>query len=214
MTRRVRTREKVIEGLNALTHGVATILGIIGLYFLLVKVKEYTGIHQSEYTSYMIYGLSMILLFLASTLYHSFSFTRLKSVFQKIDHAAIYLLIAGTYTPYLMITIGGKKGYGFLIFIWIVAIIGILFEVIWTNAFPRLSTFLYLAMGWMGLFLIRPLYQSIDTKGLLLLLAGGLSYSIGAYFYQKKHLEWMHVIWHLFVMAGAGFMFLSIFLYV
>lgn len=214
MSRNISKNELVVEILNALTHGVGALLGIVGLYFLLMKLNVSSGLNVSELTSYLIYGLSIIVLFLASTLYHSFSFTRFKSLFQKIDHAAIYLLIAGTYTPYLIITVGGKLGYGFLALVWLAAIAGIIFKVFWIDRFPKLSTFLYLGMGWMAIFLIYPLYQSLDVNGLVLLLVGGIFYSVGAYFYQKKHLNWMHVIWHLFVIAGAAFMFFSVFLYV
>lgn len=207
---RIRKREIWIEVLNTLTHGIGSIMGIVGLFLLLNK----ENIPVSEYRSYLIYGLSMIILFSASSFYHAFSFTRLKKLFQKIDHASIYLLIAGSYTPYLVSVVGGKWGYGFLALIWIAALAGIIFEVIWTNHFPRLSTYLYLAMGWVGIFLIYPLYKTLDLKAMLFLAIGGLSYTIGSYFYQKKHLDWMHVIWHLFVLAGAFFMYLSIYLYI
>lgn len=214
MSKNYTRSELIVEILNAVTHGIGTIFGIIALYFLLLKFDFSSNLSSSELTSYIVYGASIIILFLASTLYHSFSFTALEDLFQKIDHASIYLLIAGTYTPYLMVTVGGSLGYGFLAFVWLAAVAGIIFEVIWTDRFPKLSTYLYLAMGWMAIFLIYPLYQSLDTNGLILLITGGLLYSIGAYFYQKKHLDWMHVIWHLFVMGGAAFMYFSIFLYV
>lgn len=214
MTRDITKKEIWVEGLNTLTHVLGSLLGIVGLVFLINKSSVAGHILWSDFVSYLIYGLSIIILFSASALYHALSFTRFKDLFQKIDHASIYLLIAGTYTPYLMITIGGKLGYGFLALVWFAAIAGIIFEVVWTNRYPKLSTYLYLAMGWMSVFLIYPLYQSLDGNGVILLVIGGIIYSIGAYFYQKKHIDWMHIIWHLFVLAGAVFMYFSIYLYV
>lgn len=213
MSYNITKREGWVEALNSLTHGIGGILGFIALYLLLNKENVGEAFSSPEYNSYFIYGLSMIILFSASALYHAFSFTQLKDLFQKIDHASIYLLIAGSYTPYLVIVIGGKLGYGFLTLIWLAAISGIIFEVIWTNRFPKLSTYLYLTMGWTGILLIYPLYQSLNPNGIFLILLGGLFYTIGSYFYQKKHLDWMHIIWHLFVLAGAAFVFLSIYFY-
>ncbi|MDN6162248.1 MAG: hemolysin III family protein [Atopostipes sp.] len=205
-----RTRKIWIEILNTFTHGLGSILGILGLVLLLNK----ENITSSEYSSYVVYGMSMIILFGASAFYHAFSFTPLKKLLQKIDHASIYLLIAGSYTPYLVAVVGGKLGYSFLALIWLAAVAGIIFEVIWTNHYPKLSTYLYLAMGWLGVFLIYPLYQLLDKRAMILLIIGGLSYTLGSYFYQKKHLDWIHIIWHIFVLTGAFFIYLSIYLYV
>lgn len=201
-----------VEVLNAITHGIAAILSIVGTIFLIRK-----GLNAESKISiiaYMIYGLSLITLFSNSTLYHSFTFTKFKKVFQKLDHSSIYLLIAGTYTPYLMVSIGGKTGYLFLTLIWALAFIGIVFELIAINRFPRLSTFMYLGLGWMGVLIFYPLFQSIEINGVVLLAVGGLFYSLGTIFYSMKHNKWMHVIWHLFVLAGALFMFISIYQYV
>ncbi len=212
MFKDVTKREASVECLNVLTHGLGSILGVIGLFLLLNKENVGRLFMNPESIAYFIYGLSMIILFGASALYHAFSFTPLKTLFQKIDHASIYLLIAGSYTPYLVLVIGGKLGYSFLTVIWLAAIAGIIFEVVWTNRFPKLSTILYLAMGWLSILLIYPLYQALSPKKIIYLILGGLFYSVGTYFYQKKHIDWMHVIWHLFVLAGASFVFISIYL--
>ncbi|MEY8291124.1 hemolysin III family protein [Carnobacteriaceae bacterium 52-44] len=214
MTKTITKSDIVVEVFNAITHGIAALLGVVAMIFLLDKALSYPEYIISEIVAYTIYGTSLIILFLSSTLYHSFSFSNYKDLFQKIDHASIYLLIAGTYTPYLMITVGGMIGYIFLAVVWIAALAGIIFEVVWTNRYPRLSTYLYLIMGWLGIFLIYPLYQSLHISGVILLFLGGLFYSIGTIFYRIKHLNWMHIIWHLFVVAGAAFMYFSIFLYV
>lgn len=205
-------RIKLIERLNALTHGIGVVLSVIGTYMLLNKLGQETLITSK--IAYWIYGLSLILLFMNSTVYHLLAFSKLKAFFQKLDHSAIYLLIAGTYTPYLMISLGGKFGYTLLILIWLLGIAGIFFEIQATDRFPRLSTFLYLGLGWMSVIIIYPLFKKIGLNAVLYLGLGGLMYSIGTLFYSMKSNRWMHVIWHLFVMAGAFCMFLSIFLYV
>lgn len=213
-TNSITKNDILIEVFNAITHGVGALLSVIGLILLVQKAITTRDFSVSEIVSYIIYGSSLVILFLASTLYHSFSFTGLKDLFQKIDHASIYLLIAGSYTPYLMVTVGGVMGYVFLGIVWFAAIAGIIFEVVWTNRFPKLSTYLYLIMGWMGLLLIYPLYLNFAVSGIILLFLGGVFYSLGTFFYRMKHNGWMHVIWHLFVVAGAAFMFLSIYLHV
>lgn len=213
-TNSITKNDILIEVFNAITHGVGALLSVIGLILLVQKAITTPDFSLSEIVSYIIYGSSLVILFLASTLYHSFSFTGLKDLFQKIDHASIYLLIAGSYTPYLMVTVGGVMGYVFLGIVWFAAIAGIIFEVVWTNRFPKLSTYLYLIMGWMGLLLIYPLYLNFAVSGIILLFLGGVFYSLGTFFYRMKHNGWMHVIWHLFVVAGAAFMFMSIYLHV
>ena len=206
------TKQVLIEVLNAATHGIGALLSIIATVALILKGVQH-GSHL-EIVSYAIYGASLFLLFLNSTLYHSFSLTRYKDVFQKIDHSSIYLLIAGTYTPYLMVSIGGLAGYGFLALVWALAIGGIIFEVSAIGRWPKLSTFLYLGLGWLSVFIIYPLAQSIPLTGILLLALGGVTYSLGTIFYRVKDNKWMHIIWHLFVLGGAVFMFYSILYYV
>ena len=205
-------KQILIEVLNASTHGMAAILSLFGTIFLILKGAELQS--PLAIVSYAIYGTSLFLLFLNSTLYHSFSFTRYKSIFQKIDHSSIYLLIAGTYTPYLMLSIGGWLGYGFLAVVWTLALAGIIFEISMIGKMPKLSTYLYLGLGWLSLLILYPLAHSIELSGIGLLALGGITYSLGTIFYRMKHNKWMHIIWHLFVMGGAVFMFYSIWLYV
>ena len=210
----VRPHKKaiLIEALNATTHGLAALLSLVGTVFLIrkgVQINSWVSI-----LSYLIYGLSMISLFTNSTLYHSFSFSKFRKLFQKLDHSSIYLLIAGTYTPYLMISIGGAFGYWMLFLIWSLAIAGIVFEILSLDKFPRLSTFMYLWLGWLGVIILYPLIKRIDLNGVVFLALGGLCYSFGTIFYSMKSNKWMHIIWHLFVVAGAALMFASIFIYV
>ena len=212
-TNSIRKKQEITaEVFNAITHGAAAILSIIAIVLLVMKGIEVSS--PVAITAYIIYGLSLFTLFLNSTLYHSFSFSKYKAIFQKLDHGSIYLLIAGTYTPYLMISIGGTLGYVLLAVIWGLALEGIIFEVVATDKYPKLSTYMYLGLGWLGVIIIYPLYHSIEINGLFLLALGGIVYSLGTIFYRMKSNKWMHVIWHLFVIGGAFFMFVSIYNYV
>lgn len=207
-----KKQEITAEVFNAITHGTAALLSLVALVLLVMKGFEDAS--PIAITAYIIYGISLFTLFLNSTLYHSFSFSKYKAIFQKLDHGSIYLLIAGTYTPYLMISIGGTLGYVLLAFIWGLALAGIIFEVVATDKFPKLSTYMYLGLGWLGVVIVYPLYYSIEINGLYLLALGGIIYSLGTIFYRMKANKWMHVIWHLFVIGGALFMFISIYNYV
>lgn len=198
------------EVLNAITHGVGVVLSIIGFVFLLKKADS--GLH---YVSFIIYGISLLLLFLASTLYHSLIFTKAKKVFQVFDHCSIYLLIAGTYTPYCLLYIKGTIGIVLLSIIWLAAIVGIVYKSLTLSkvkSVSKLSTIIYNVMGWAVVIALPSLYQSVGLKGLLLLVGGGVAYSVGSVFYSMKNRRYMHVVWHLFVMLGAMLMFFSIYL--
>ena len=201
----------VNEVFNAITHGIGTALSIAGLVLLIIKgVQMHSPI---RIVSYSIFGASMILLFLFSTLFHSLIFTKAKKVFQVFDHSSIYLLIAGSYTPYSLVTIGGTLGWTMFIIIWALAITGIVYKAIFLQKRGKADFFLYILMGWLCVIAIKPLYIGLGFNGLLLLVLGGVSYTAGTYFYSKQHLKFMHVIWHLFVLAGAVFIFFSVYLY-
>lgn len=198
------------EVLNAVTHGVGVVLSIVGFVFLLRKAE--TGL---DYVSFTIYGISLLLLFLASTLYHSLIFTKAKKVFQVFDHCSIYLLIAGTYTPYCLLYIKGTIGIVLLSIIWLAAIVGIVYKSLTLSkvkSVSKLSTILYNVMGWGVVIALPSLYQNVGLKGLLLLVGGGVAYTVGSVFYSMKNKRFMHVVWHLFVMLGALLMFFSIYL--
>lgn len=198
------------EVLNAVTHGVGVVLSIVGFVFLLGKANS--GLH---YVSFIIYGVSLLLLFLASTLYHSLIFTKAKKVFQVFDHCSIYLLIAGTYTPYCLLYIKGTIGIVLLSVIWLAAIVGIVYKSLTLSkvkSVSKLSTIIYNVMGWAVVIALPSLYHSVGLKGLLLLVAGGVAYTVGSLFYSMKNRRYMHVVWHLFVMLGAMLMFFSIYL--
>ena len=203
--------EIIGEVLNAVTHGIGVALAITALVLLLMKAVAVNN--TTQIIAFSVYGASLILLFLASTLYHSFKFTKAAKVFQRSDHASIYLLIAGTYTPFCLIGIGGQQGLTFCIAIWAFAIGGVIIEAFFLEKFSKISVFLYLAMGWVSIFTLKPLYESMGWGGILYLFLGGLSYSLGTIFYKRKYHNFYHVIWHLFVLAGAVFMFLAVFKY-
>ena len=198
------------EVLNAVTHGIGVVLSIVGFVFLLKKADS--GLH---YVSFIIYGVSLLLLFLASTLYHSLIFTKAKKVFQVFDHCSIYLLIAGTYTPYCLLYIKGTIGIVLLSIIWLAAIVGIVYKSLTLSkvkSVSKLSTIIYNVMGWAVVIALPSLYHSVGLKGLLLLVGGGVAYTVGSVFYSMKNRRYMHVVWHLFVMLGAMLMFFSMYL--
>lgn len=205
----INRKELIKEVSNSISHGIGVVLGIVALVFLMIKAQT-----KIEYLAYAIYGASIIVLFLASTLYHSFSFTKLKTFFRKLDHSSIFILIAGTYTPYILLGIGGFKGTIISIIIWAIGIFGIVIKLGFFEWSRKIDLFLYLAMGWICVFFVRDIYSHIGLKGLLLLLGGGISYSIGVIFYVKKNMYLSHFIWHIFVLGASVLMFLSVYKYV
>ncbi|MBC7001454.1 hemolysin III family protein [Photobacterium sp. BZF1] len=201
------------EVANSISHGLGMVFGIIGLVLLLVQAVS-NGADALSITSLSIYGASMILLYLASTLYHAIPFERAKRALKTFDHCAIYLLIAGTYTPFLLITLRTPLAITLMAVIWAIALIGIVLKIAFVYRFKRLSLATYLTMGWLSLIAIYPLAMTLATGGLVLLAAGGIVYSIGVVFYVNKRIPYNHAIWHLFVLGGTVLHFLAIYFYV
>ncbi len=201
----------VNEVFNAITHGIGTGLSIAGLILLIIKGAQMGS--PIRVVSYSIFGTSMILLFLFSTLFHSLIFTKARKVFQVFDHSSIYILIAGSYTPYCLVTIQGWLGWTLFGIIWTIAIAGVVFKSIFLNKRGKTDVILYIIMGWLCLIAIKPLYEGLGSTGFLLLFLGGVSYTVGAFFYSLKNVKFMHVVWHLFVLLGAIFIFFSIYLF-
>ncbi len=199
------------EVLNATTHGIACAFSIAGLVILLIKgARLGSAIHV---VSYALFGSMMILLFLFSTLFHSLIFTKAKKVFQVFDHSSIFLLIAGSYTPFCLISIKGWLGWTLFVFIWLLAVIGIIYKSLTLHkkeTVSKVSTLLYIVMGWLCLIAFYPLTHALGLWGTLLLASGGVAYTVGALFYGLKNVRFMHVVWHLFVMLGAGLMYFSV----
>jgi len=199
------------EILNAVTHGIGTILAIIALCVMVVLYNDASEWHL---LSGAIYGGSLVLLYLASTLYHSFTNEKLKSLFKFFDHAAIYILIAGNYTPFALIPLHGNFGWTVFGVIWSLAAIGILFKVFFVKRFKILSTICYLLMGWFAVFIMKPLIAALSIEAIYWLIAGGLFYTVGAVFYLVKRIPYNHAIWHLFVLAGSAAHFIAVVNYV
>ncbi len=191
------------EVANVITHGLGLIIAIPAL--ILIIILSFQNPFKAGIGA-IIYGLSLCTMYLSSTLYHGVQEQKLKRALQKFDHMAIYFLIAGSYTPFILIYLSeNKAAIAVLWALWIIAFAGILFKIFFTGRFKLASTLAYIAMGWMALFIIKPIFQNIPFEIVQLFLAGGLSYTIGTIFYVWRGLYYHHAIWHLFVMAGASF---------
>ncbi|MCX4074622.1 PAQR family membrane homeostasis protein TrhA [Aeromonas caviae] len=199
------------EWVNRLSHGLGLLLGGLGLVLLLHK-----GWDQGPRVllSYGVYGASLVLLYLASTLYHSVSSVAARRWSKLFDHCAIYLLIAGTYTPFLLVALDTPLAQGLMVVIWGLALAGVVFKLIFINRFKKVSLFTYLMLGWLSLVVIYQLYLHLDGTGLLLLGLGGLIYSLGVIFYVAKSIPYNHAIWHLFVLGGSLCHFMAIYGYI
>ncbi|MFE7818744.1 hemolysin III family protein [Priestia megaterium] len=197
---------------NAITHGVGAVLSIVGLTLLIVLSSlEGTPWHVISFT---IYGVTMLLLYVSSTLVHSFPEGKVKDLFEIFDHSSIYLFIAGTYTPFLFIAVKGTTGWTLFGIVWGIALAGIVFKAFFVKKFLFISTILYVFMGWMIVFAWNSLTQNIAHQGIVLLVVGGVLYTIGAVFYVWRGFRFHHMIWHMFVLGGTVLHFLAIILYV
>ena len=197
---------------HSITHGIGVALSIAGLV-LLVTLAATRG-DAWHVVSCSIFGATLVFLYTASTLYHSITHPGAKKVLRVFDHAAIFLLIAGTYTPFTLVTLRGGWGWSLFVIVWGLALVGIVFKIAAKNRFRFLSVLLYLAMGWLVLIAIEPMVTSMPKPGLILLLAGGLCYTLGVIFYAWKRLPYGHAVWHLFVLAGSICHFFAVLLYV
>lgn len=198
------------EQLNTISHGIGALLGIAGLVILLVKQDNTPW----SLFSVLAYGISIIILFTASTLYHAARTETRKQYFRIVDHVSIYLLIAGTYTPVLLLLLSDSKGWELFWAVWGIAVFGVILKLFFTGRFEIFSTLLYLVMGWLIVFDFDALVNSMESGGLMLLIAGGLAYTVGIVFYAIRRIPYNHVIWHVFVLAGAICHYLMILLFV
>jgi len=197
------------EVFNSVTHGIGTLLSVAGLVLLIrVSVKQGTAWHI---VSSAVFGGSLILLYTFSTFYHSITNPQLKSVFARLDHVAIFLLIAGTYTPFVLITLRGPLGWTLFGVIWTLALLGMIIRSIYLTRFRRLMVVLYLLMGWIIVFAIGPMTRALPLISLVFLAIGGVCYTLGVVFYAWRELKFSHGIWHLFVLAGSCMHFFSVF---
>ena len=199
------------EIFNSVSHGVGVALACVGFGILIVLSALYGD--AWAVSSSIVYSFSLFALYLASTLYHVCPNRRVKGVLQVLDHCSIFLLIAGTYTPYTLITLRGALGWSLFAVVWGAAIVGVVLNAIDVQKYSRISMVCYVAMGWVVVLAIRPLMASLAWRGLVLLALGGVFYTVGIVFYVIRR-SYMHSIWHLFVLAGSVCHYLSILLYV
>jgi len=198
------------EIFNAITHGLGVLLSIAGLVIAVVlaaRVKNAYAIISSA-----IYGSTLIILYISSTLYHSFPDGKVKNLFKIFDHSSIYILIAGTYTPFTLLPLRGGWGWTIFGIIWGLAVLGILFKVFFVHRFNFVSTVIYLLMGWFIIIAAKPLFTSIPFSAAAFLVAGGLCYTLGAVFYIFDRIFFFHIVWHFFVLAGSILHFFSVIL--
>lgn len=211
-----QTRSKAYEivdnVLSAVTHGIGFGLAVAGLVILIVVAAKSGS--PIKIVTFTIYGACLVLLYLFSTLYHSLIFTRAKNVFQIFDHSSIFLLIAGSYTPYSLVAIGGIWGWILFGLIWSLTIIGIIYYIFNRGKHTYFDTFLYVFMGWLIILSARYLYVRLTPTGFWLLVMAGIAYTVGAIFYTMQNIPYIHVFWHIFVMLGSILMYFSVLLYV
>ncbi|BDG47412.1 hemolysin III family protein [Parageobacillus sp. KH3-4] len=195
---------------NAITHGLGVLLSIPAFILLFFSASS----DSLRVVSFTVFGVSMILLYVCSTLLHSFFWHKWKRIFQILDHSAIFLLIAGTYTPFTLLLLRGALGWTLFGIIWGLSAVGIMLKVFFVDRFVILSTVVYIAMGWLAVIAIRPLYDALYPFGFFLLVGGGILYTVGALFFLWRKLPYHHAIWHLFVLGGSAMMYCCVLFYV
>ena len=201
------------EVANAVTHGIAALLSIAALVVMLWYTVTRSG-DTNAIISASIFGSAMIILYTASTLYHAVPVGRLKQILQVFDHGAIYLMIAGSYTPFCLVSLKGPVGWTLCAVVWSIALFGMIFQPLLMKRADWLNCILYLLLGWCVVLVIKPLIATLATTGLWLLVAGGIVYSLGVIFYLCEKIPFNHAIWHLFVLAGTTLQFFSVLFYV
>ena len=209
---RIKYYTKSEERLNVISHAIGLFLSVIGLILLIVKAGQLSLMALK--VSYWIFGSSIILLYAASTLYHSVRERKLRYRLNILDHASIYILIAGTYTPFSLVTLQGSVGWIIFGVVWALAIIGVILKLFFTGRVETLSTIMYVAMGWIIVFAVKPLIDNLSQDGLIWLFIGGISYTIGAVIFSIDRLKYNHAIFHVFVLFGTFCHFLAIYYYV
>lgn len=199
---------------NATTHGIGIVFGIAVLIILLLfSVRKGDTI---SITAFSVYGICLILMYLSSTLYHSFRNVKIKEILRVFDHSSIYLFIAGTYTPVALLALEGNLRIGIMVAVWIIAILGVIFKIVTAGKFDRfkaLSLITYIAMGWIAVFTIKPIVEMTSLNFFFWLLGGGIIYSLGTIFYSIKAIPYNHAIWHLFVLSGTVLHFVGMLLH-
>lgn len=197
---------------HSISHGIGMLLGITALVLLVIKGAR---LHDVLYTiSMLIYSISLIVLYANSMFYHGFPEGKAKNVFERLDHSSVYLLIAGTYTPFCLIAIGGVIGIVICCIQWGLAILGVVFKVLWIEKYTKIHVLIYLLMGWMIIFFASTIFKVVSFLGFILLLLGGFCYSIGVLFFVFDWFKYHHFVWHMFVLVGSILLFFSIYIFI
>ena len=200
------------ERINIISHALGLFFSVVGVVFLVVKAATYgSAVHI---VSVSVFGASLIALYTSSTIYHSATDPTIRKALRTVDHSAIYVLIAGTYTPFALVTLGGALGWTIFGLTWGMAVAGITLKLFFTGRFDRLSTSMYVFMGWMIVFAIKPLIAALSSQGLALLAAGGIAYTVGALLYSIKKMPFGHAAFHLLVLAGSACHFVAVYFFV
>jgi hemolysin III len=197
------------ERLNIWSHGLGLVASIIVFPFLILKAISYSSFW--DVTSFIIYGLSLIILYAASTFYHAAKSPKKRRRLNILDHAAIYVLIAGSYTPFCLVALESDLGWYMFIAVWVFALTGIILKLFFTGQFDKISTAMYLLMGWQVMFFIKPLINALTSFSLNLLIIGGVFYTVGAILYSIKKMPYNHAIFHVFVLLGSVSHFLALY---
>lgn len=200
------------ERINVISHGVGAVLGVIAFVLLVYRAVQLGDF--MHLIGFGVFGLSLVVLYTASTLYHYATDTGWRKRLRKLDHAAIYVLIAGSYTPFALITLRHADGWLVFSTVWVLALIGMVLKLYFTGRYDKLSTAMYLGMGWMAMLYVKPLMQHLPADGLYWLLGGGIAYTAGAVLYSIRRIRFNHAIFHFFVLAGSFSHFVTVFFYV
>ena len=206
LNHRYSTKE---ERLNVISHGFGLVLSVITFPFLISKSMQFAGFWKP--LSFIIYGLSLIILYAASTFYHAAKDQKKRRKLNIFDHAAIYVLIAGSYSPFCLVALDSSLGWCMFLFVWFFALTGVILKLFFTGRFDKISTAMYLLMGWQVMFFIKPLMKSLTPENLQFLVAGGIFYTVGAILYSIKKMPYNHAIFHVFVLLGSLSHFLAIY---
>lgn len=208
----IQTKDFVEELANSITHGIGLVLSVVGLVALVaLSIVRGDAWHIAGCTTF---GVTLVLLYAASTMYHTFHTPRFKRILKVFDHTAIFLLIAGTYTPFTLVNLRGFWGWVLFALVWSLCIFGIVWKSFHAERFPIVSVLLYIAMGWIVLIAVKPLLAAVPLSGIVWLLAGGLCYTVGVLFYAVKRVPYNHAIWHVFVMGGSVCHYFAVMFYV
>ncbi len=193
--------DQIEERINGLTHGVGAVFSVVGLIILITRaVSEGTIWH---FASFSIYGISLVVMYFSSTLYHSIPNPRWKVILQKLDHSAIFLLISGTYTPFLLVNLRSALGWSLFGVVWGITLVGLILKFSFISRWEGISVVLYLAMGWLAVLAGDQLVQKVEPSSLVLLMVGGVFYTVGVVFYLWRRLPYNHAVWHFFVLGGS-----------